>query len=59
MPTFKTLHVIAVIAAMAATLLAGAASATAGDIPTWGPLRGHANPKCAPYHPCPAPTIFY
>ena len=29
------------------------------DIPVWGPLRGHANPKCPPYAVCPKPTIFY
>lgn len=29
------------------------------DVPVWGPLRGHANPKCPRHTVCPAPTIYY
>jgi len=49
-----------VLASVPSTGLAGSPIVVASeDIPVWGPLRGHANPKCPPYAVCPKPTIYY
>ena len=49
----QTLAAIALLVAIDQPVFA------AEDLPSWGPLRGHANPKCPPYKVCPKPTIFY